>query len=363
MALTAWSGALRIIADQSGLEPDEIVEADDMQFTALGINRILAGAILSQMRGPGGEALPKDFFDRVPTVGAFRRYYEKAAPVRPAKLTRTLSPIALSIILQKSPAVAKHVLFLLPDGSGSAMAYAGLPAVHADVCIVGLNSPHLRDASKYTGTIEQLAETWVHEIYRRQPKGPYMVGGWSAGGYYSFEVAKRLLRDGHSVDKLVLIDSPSRTVFESLPIAVVRHLAARNLMGNWGSQDPPEWLIPHFQATVAAVAKYHPTPMSRASQIKTYLIWSRDGVLDTQGMASSGLDARVKVSRFLLQGKQDWGPNGWDDLLPGQACAIATTGGTHFTMVNKPHVAELSALLSDAVAGTCPQRQHLWKQD
>ncbi|PHH60498.1 hypothetical protein CDD81_1588 [Ophiocordyceps australis] len=358
MAVTAWRGALRIIADQSGLEPGEIVEADDVEFTALGINRILAGAILAQMRGPGGEALPTDFFDRVPTVGAFRRFYEPAPTPSPQ---RSLSPIAPSLVLQKSPATARYTLFLLPDGSGSAMAYAGLLPVHEDVCVVGLNSPFLRDAGEYT-CIEDFANICLREIYRRQPVGPYILGGWSAGGYYAFEVAKRLLGQGHVVDKLLLLDSPSRTVFESLPMSVVRHLAARDLMGNWGAQEPPKWLMPHFASTVAAVARYFPTPMPQGVEMKTYIIWSRDGVLDEQGMAASGLDDGVRVSRFLLRGKEDWGPNGWDELLSRGGAFIATTGGTHFTMVNKPHVAELSALLCDAVVGTSPQRQHIWKQ-
>lgn len=351
MAVTVWQDALNIIAQESGLEPAEIIETDDTAFLTLGINQILATAILAHLRGPRGEPLPRDIFDQKPTVGAFRRFYETpihldiapvAAPA-PPKLKRVpSSSVPLSIVLQNNPASSRHTVFLLPDGSGSAMAYANLPPVHPAVCIVGMNSPYLRDAGSYRCSVEDLASQWVREVYRRQPRGPYIVGGWSAGGYYSYEVAKRLLQDGHAVAKLILIDSPCRTVFESLSMDVVNYLSSRNLMGNWGSPEMPEWLVQHFRSTLAAVGKYRPRPIDSAGKMQTYIIWSRDGVLDQDALARSGLDTSVKVSRFLLQGKDDLGPNGWDDLLPSKDMAIATQSGTHFTMINKPHVSILT---------------------
>ncbi|ODA80866.1 hypothetical protein RJ55_03826 [Drechmeria coniospora] len=351
MAVTMWQGALKIIAQESGLEPGEIIETEDTEFTALGINRILATAILSHLRGPRGEALPHDIFDQKPTVGAFRRFYESPivlnvtpghgvghTPSTRAKQSRAASSIPLSIVLQNTIASSCHTVFLLPDGSGSAMAYANLPPVHPSVCVVGMNSPYLRNTGAYRCSLEELASQWVSEIYRRQPHGPYILGGWSAGGYYSYEVAKRLLRDGNVVEKLILIDSPCRTVFESLSMEVVQYLSSRNLMGNWGTQSPPDWLIEHFRSTLTAVGNYRPLPLGSAGGMETYIIWSRDGVLDDKTLANSGMDTTVKVSRFLLQGKDDLGPNGWEHLLPTKNMAIATQSGTHFTMVNDPHV-------------------------
>lgn len=361
MAVTMWQGALNIIARESGLEPGEIIEWDNMEFKALGINRILASAILSSLRGPLGEALPHDIFDQKPTVGAFRSLYE--APAAPAPAPSS-SSVPLSIVLQNSIASARHTVFLLPDGSGSAMAYANLPPVHPSVCVVGMNSPYLRKADAYRCSIEELASQWVGEIYRRQPQGPYVLGGWSAGGYYSYEVAKRLIGDGHVVEKLVLIDSPCRTVFEALSMDVVHFLSSRNLMGNWGTRSPPAWLVQHFSSTLAAVGAYRPEPMTGAGaeKMKTYLIWSRDGVLEDAALAASGLDTTVKVSRFLLQGKDDLGPNGWEQLLPSKHMSIASQSGTHFTMVNDPHVEQMSQLLRDAIVGISSERSSQWQR-
>ncbi|OAA35188.1 polyketide synthase [Metarhizium rileyi] len=374
MAVTVWQDALEIIAQESGLEPAEIIETDDMEFARLGINHILATAILSHLRGPRGEPLPRDIFDQKRTVGAFRRFYETSIHLETSPITPILAPkraqlkreksftVPLSIVLQNSPASSRHTVFLLPDGSGSAMAYANLPPVHPTVCVVGMNSPYLRDANSYRCSVENLASQWVQEIYRRQPRGPYIVGGWSAGGYYSYEVAQRLLQDGHVVDKLILIDSPCRTVFESLSMEVVNYLSKHNLMGNWGSQGLPDWLVQHFRSTLAAVGKYRPRPLHSVGEMETYIIWSRDGVLEHDALVESGLDMSIKVSRFLLEGKDDLGPNGWDELLPSKDIAIATQSGTHFTMINKPHVAQMSDLLRDAVTGITTDRLSQWQR-
>ena len=59
---------------------------------------------------------------------------------------------------------------------------------------------------------------------RRQPIGPYILGGWSAGGVVAYEVAKQLSYLSKAnpdknwyVEKLILIDSPCPVKLEPLP--------------------------------------------------------------------------------------------------------------------------------------------------
>lgn len=40
-------------------------------------------------------------------------------------------------------------------------------------------------------------------------------------------------------------------------------------------------------------------------------------------MAKAGLDLGVKVTRFLLERRTDFGPNGWDKLFPGVNIMVA----------------------------------------
>ena len=145
-----------------------------------------------------------------------------------------------------------------------------------------------------------------------------------AGGYYAFEVAKQLMRDGDAVEKLVLIDSPYRLVFEALLMQVVDHLSVNNLMGNWGGKDTPEWLIEHFDATIKAVHDYMPTPMQGTVMPKVFILWASEGVFAGEdGARKSGLDLSIKTTRFWVEGRPHFGLIGWGKFFPSGRISVA----------------------------------------
>ena len=51
------------------------------------------------------------------------------------------------------------------------------------------------------------AREHVRTILATRPRGPYMVGGWSAGGIMAYEIAQQLAASGHHVALLVLFDT------------------------------------------------------------------------------------------------------------------------------------------------------------
>jgi thioesterase domain-containing protein len=229
------------------------------------------------------------------------------------------------------------------------MAYVEMQLIDpSTVCLVALNSPYLNRASEYCCSIEEVAREYVQEIRKRQPHGPYVLGGWSAGGYYSYEVACELIRQGERVKTLILLDSPCRPDFEELPMEVVQYLSKKNLMGNWDrSARPtsvPSWVIEHFRSTLRAVREYVPVPMDTANAPdEVCIIWSREGVMPANQLQKTGLDLRVRVARFLLEGKPDLtSAYGWDRLFPGAKISISSVSGNHFTLINKPNVSVCS---------------------
>lgn len=58
-------------------------------------------------------------------------------------------------------------------------------------------------------TFHELTTLYLNEILRRQPHGPYSLGGWSAGGICAYDAAKDLTAAGERVDRLLLLDSPN----------------------------------------------------------------------------------------------------------------------------------------------------------
>lgn len=355
-----------LIAEEVGVPSSEIYDASD--FAELGVDDLMAMAITSRIREALQLDLPKATLKDYSNIDELQTYIQSITipkqPPRPSaaqkpqvtfsldtKPTPAPAPQAtagpLSTLLQGNPKTAKTTIFLLPDGSGSGMAYAKFPRIAKDVCLIGMNSPFLHSAgAAFTTSIEDLAPIWIAEIRSRQPKGPYVLGGWSAGGYYSFEVTKQLQREGETVSKLILIDSPCRLLFEPLPMEVIHYLAANNLMGNWGAKKKtPDWFVDHFHSTIDAVDKYMPTPMTipaSGDMPDVFIIWAGDGVLKDIDAADTGLDLSVRVTRFLLEGKKDFGMHGWDRLLPRATVAINRVPGNHFTMVHPPNVGFIS---------------------
>ena len=241
-------------------------------------------------------------------------------------------------LLQGDPTLASKILFLFPDGSGSATSYGNLPKLPLNICLFGLNSPALGAGPGVVFSIEDLVASWVMELQSRQPSGPYSLAGWSAGGYYAFEAAKKLLEAGEIVQDLILIDSPPRNVYESLSPALLEFISKNGILSGDRNTTPPQWLLEHFTATLKAVDDYIPSPITVSGPLNVCIIWASDGVMENLDTSEQSIDLSPNVTRFLLQRKTDFSPRGWDKLLPRDEILIAKTSGNHFDMVKAPNV-------------------------
>jgi thioesterase domain-containing protein len=70
--------------------------------------------------------------------------------------------------------------------------------------LFGDEKPHCR--------FQDMAEDYLNEIRKVQPKGPYFLGGFSGGGITAYEMAYQLKQQGEEVAFLVFLDTPSPTV-------------------------------------------------------------------------------------------------------------------------------------------------------
>ncbi|KAK1640037.1 Alpha/Beta hydrolase protein [Colletotrichum phormii] len=258
---------------------------------------------------------------------------------------------ATPTLLQGSPKRARSILFLLPDGSGSATSYASLLPISpdGDIAVYGLNCPWLKDAKHLVEFgLRGLAELYVSEILRRQPQGPYHpnltpydLGGWSAGGICVYEVALMLTRAGHRVDRLILIDSPSPIGLEKLPPRLYDFLDAQNVFGSenphgaaGGGSKAPEWLLAHFLAFVEALDKYVSGPLPLPP--RAYLLWAEDSVCkNPEDPRPDYSEDDPREMRWLLENRTSFGPNEWEALLGGEENTFVDriSGANHFTML------------------------------
>ena len=335
------------IAEQIGIEVEELLAADDL--SAFGVDSLMSLSILGALREKTGLTIPRDANSENMSLGDLERTLSPspAAPVKTARPAKPAKPEikpsskpkpTLSFLLQGTPKSANKSIFLFPDGGGSATSYEKLPEISPSVCVYGLNSPYLRATEEYTTSIEEIAAIFVEEIRQRQPKGPYILAGWSAGGYYAYEATKQLIESGEKVESLTLVDSPCRLVFEAIPMDLLDYLSKNGLMGADPRKATPAWLVEHFTSTIKAVERYKPKPIEASKAPKTYIIWASEGVLEDLDGLEDELDLNFNVTRFMLQRKDEGGPQGWEKLLGRERIEVAWTEGTHFTLVQPPNV-------------------------
>ena len=330
------------IAEEIGVEVEELLTNEDL--STLGVDSLMSLSILGALREKVGLSVPPEVIEGHFSLAGI----EKALNLSPSSAVQTPtissqpSPKAIlpvSVLLQGNPMSASKKLFLFPDGSGSAMSYAKMPRISSDVCVFGLNSPLLRSMRKSDCSVEDLAKTWVAEVRSKQAHGPYVLGGWSAGGYYAFEVAKQLMHIGEAVARLILIDSPCRLVYDSMPLEVLDFLSKSGVVGNYEPGD--NLILPrneHFVSTIRAIEGYSPTPVDSVQAPQTFIIWASDGITDDLDLTNTKLDLSRNITRFLLNDRTDLGPHGWENLLSPEAISIARMPGNHFSIIQHPQV-------------------------
>ena len=240
---------------------------------------------------------------------------------------------ATSVILQGRPWACSKTLFLFPDGAGTASSYTNLPKIHPDLGVLALNCPFVRHPQEMTCPLDVLIKSYLDEIKRRQPVGPYNFGGWSAGGILAYRAAQILIQQGEEVESLVLIDSPVPKGLDRLPQRFYDHLASIDLFGKampGKNTAPPPHLFAHFNATIEVLHNYHAKALPANTLKRISIIWATDCVTD--GVILPKLPPQsddTEGMKFLTEKRTDFTAQGWGDLFPGMKIDIKTVEDAH----------------------------------
>lgn len=212
--------------------------------------------------------------------------------------------------------------------------------------------------------LSDIVGSYIESVRRQQPHGPYHLAGWSAGGILAYAVAQELMASGDEIATLTLIDSPAPTHgLDRLPKRFFDHCSAVGIFGEELSAiNPskerakiPDWLMPHFEATIELLHDYHapPMPIESRSPGKVSIIWagacafggkyaplppaSMEGE-DTEGM------------KFLTEQRTDFGPGEWANLFPGKEITVDVIDGEHhFSMMRGKGGEQLGQLMRKAL--------------
>ncbi|PQE14273.1 polyketide synthase protein [Rutstroemia sp. NJR-2017a BVV2] len=368
------------IAEEMGVELEEI--SDNTDLANMGMDSLMSLSILGALREKTGLTLSSELLventsvEKIETTLGLRnapktvevkvtKKVKPAAISKPAPATTQVAapidlsqyPRAKSILLQGNPKTATKTLFLLPDGSGVASSYTPIPNIDSSLVVFGLNCPFMKDPTEFTIGVPAVTQIYLAEIKRRQPQGPYTLGGWSAGGVLAYEATRQLIAKGDRVDKLLLIDSPFPIGLEALPASFHQYCAKMGLLGDGGLESLPKWLLPHFFSTVRELTSYseHLTSLPSINvenMPETITIWARDGIVHNEEDPEPDWDPKVKMPNsmdWLVHDRKDLGHNGWEKLVGKGNVKCLSTRGNHFTMMREPITQDLAKLIKQSL--------------
>ncbi|KAI1156884.1 polyketide synthase [Nemania diffusa] len=367
------------ICAEMGVEIEEIIAAPDL--AALGMDSLMSLSILGILREKTGLNIPGDLLGHNPSLKDVEKALgvedkpKKATPIaRPVETKSTKTVVkkesttvtvsktemtvdayphrkATSVLLQGNHRTATRQLFMIPDGSGSATSYTEITEIGPDIAVWGMFSPFMRTPEEYKCGVYGMATKFIQEMKRRQPKGPYAVSGWSAGGVIAYEIVNQLTKANEEVSHLIIIDAPCPITIEPLPAGLHAWFAEIGLLGEGDSAQAkkiPPWLLPHFAASVTALSNYTAEPIAKEKCPNVMAIWCEDGV------CKEPTDPRPDPyptghALFLLDNRTDFGPNRWDEYLEPSKMRFRHMPGNHFSMMHGQGAKHLGAFMKEGI--------------
>ncbi|KAF7893676.1 uncharacterized protein EAF02_001214 [Botrytis sinoallii] len=376
---TSQSTALfKIVAAELGLDITELTPSTE--FAEIGVDSMLSIKILSIFKKQSGTELPAAFFNSNSTITSAREELD-GSPSPQTCHTATSEfqpklPKSRVILIQGKPHSKATPLFLATDGSGAVTPYIHFPALPHGRKIYALESPFLENPDEYTLSIQEMADIFITAMRTIQPHGPYLIGGWSAGGIYAYEIAHRLAMVGETITGLVIIDT---RINVSVPMADVtmEFIERFGIFTGVGRGNLLSGLLvqqkQHLTSTVRALCKYDavPFPAGRAPR-KTHIIWASKGLNDSanpgerndqvtgkaamrpgsggKNMSEMELgDFEEEFKSWFFGKRSDFGTNGWEELLLKGDIKVHKVDADHFSMVVPPCVKELGSVLLEII--------------
>jgi amino acid adenylation domain-containing protein len=311
----------------------------DDDFFALGGHSLLAARMLA--------ALGKSFDCRLP----HSVLVEHPTPRRLAAYLRSMPGPEWPAVVTIQAGQSASALFVAHGIGGSVLSFRELAAeLGPQQTVHGLQLPDVIEPSR-TG-FENLASTYVGQMRRLQPSGPYFLAGHSSGGVIAYEIACQLTEMGEAVGLLALLDCDPNTG------KVVRHPFA-----DWASLKAAcrrafaELTNPDFTLTELLLRRLHYQKL----KIKIWLA----------ARARSGKNVRAAAEGYLALALREYelrpypgdavlfiaqdepgragDPTGaWKDKILGKR-EVVVVPGTHHTMLSRPHAETLAREIGERI--------------
>ncbi|MFD1830372.1 amino acid adenylation domain-containing protein [Streptomyces desertarenae] len=221
-------------------------------------------------------------------------------------------------------------------------------------------------------SVEEIAAGYVARMRSVQPVGPYVVGGWSFGGFVAFEMARQLRAAGEEVERLILLDTTALNPGRRLRTdddALLGWFFWELLWLRRGGDSPLE-LIPDelttleerfdFIARLAVDEGVLPAGSTGAVVRRLFHVYEanwraafayRPEVVDQDMVlvhASEPLPEVLESMHTAIESMHRDPANGWRERTSGELTVIDVPGD-HLTIMEEPHIAHVVRVVTELI--------------
>ncbi|MDM5187019.1 SDR family NAD(P)-dependent oxidoreductase [Bacillus sp. DX4.1] len=212
-----------IFADILKLNKGEVHE--DYNVEEYGVDSVISSIIVQRIQEKYSISIPLSAIAEYPTLNELTQFVEgiviseggvsRNSPMKPKRKVTFTKPIENTMKKQKLPPEliplnatgAYQNAFFVHGGPGLAAFYNNLSKTLGNDYPVYVFQAKGVDGKTMPRNFEEMVSHYMHCIRMVQPKGPYVIGGYSFGGIIAFEMAQRFMRQGEEVSKLIIFDT------------------------------------------------------------------------------------------------------------------------------------------------------------
>jgi amino acid adenylation domain-containing protein len=179
---------------------EEVLNARPVSVTArfedLGGHSLLAAQLVSRIETRLGHKIPLEALFTAPTVRDL------------AGLIQRKLELGGGSLVPLNPEGAQPPIFLIAGAGGHVFTFHKFARLLGpEFPAYGMKAIGVDGSEPPLDRVEPIAERYLGEILKARPKGPYVLAGYSVGGFMAFEVARMMQERGLEVARVVLFDT------------------------------------------------------------------------------------------------------------------------------------------------------------
>jgi thioesterase domain-containing protein/NAD(P)-dependent dehydrogenase (short-subunit alcohol dehydrogenase family) len=144
----------------------------------------------------------------LPTISAQAETLRGSVVLAPAAPEDAAEPGAGTSLVPFTTSGSGPAIYCVHGMYGNVMAFKDIAeALSREHPFYGIEKTSLSPTGSVPESVESMAAKYAEDVRRQQPYGPYVLCGYSAGGWIALEMARQLRAVGEEVQRVILLDS------------------------------------------------------------------------------------------------------------------------------------------------------------